>query len=95
MDIRQVQSFKITTSLDDLVRDFRRNPFANEAREAFIFECRNYRGEEKYKLCVLESTAQLSLQRALELQQKNPDLVCVQVEKLTTGTVFNYPIAQF
>jgi hypothetical protein len=91
MNINQVSSFRIQTSADDLVRIFCRNNFATSAKEEFVFVCQNRKGEEKYKFFILESTAELSLSNALKLQEKNSDLVRVEVTKLETGTSFNYP----
>lgn len=92
MNVNCVRRFTIQTSVDDLVRVFTRNTFEQNSREAFVFESHDRYGKQIHKFFILESTAQLSLRHALRMQESHPDLVSVEIEKLSTGISFNYPV---
>ena len=79
--INTLQSFRVCTSVDELVRDYRRNPFsvAGESDE-WLFEQRTRRGEIKHSFAIMRSTAELALRAALQTQKEKPELVRVELE---------------
>lgn len=94
MEISQLQAFRVFIHEDDRVSEMRRNPFSQCERDAFIFEQRGKTGEILHQCTVMESTAEISLRCALALFENKPELVSVEFDKLSTGTVFNYPVPQ-
>lgn len=92
MNIYLVRKFTVTTSVDEFVRVFTRNSFQESSRDAFVFERRDCKGNQINKFFVLESTAQLSLDHALKLQESQSGLVSVEIEKFSAGISFNYPV---
>jgi hypothetical protein len=83
MDIKQVSSFSIRVSSDNLIRHCFRDCFSNDPT-AFKFQQRTPCGEVVKEFSVLESTAELSLNHALNLQRQDKDLVHVEVEKFSS-----------
>lgn len=81
--ISTFQSFKVRTSANELIRDYRRNPFsvAGESDE-WLFEQRTCRGEIKHSFAIMRSTAELSLRAALQTQKEQPELVHIEFERL-------------
>ncbi len=53
---------------------------------------RDRQGNVLHSFSILESTAQIALQKALQLQHDRPDLIRVEIEKFRAGTSFNYPV---
>lgn len=82
MDIKKVQSFMIHVSSDDLIRYVFRDTFANDPT-AFRFQQRSRTGEILKEFQVLESTAQLSLDHALKLQNLDKDMISVEIERFS------------
>ena len=83
MDIKKVQAFVIHNRVDDSIRYVFRDPFANDPT-AFRFQQRSRTGEILKEFQVLESTAQLSLDHALKLQELQKDQISVEIEKFST-----------
>lgn len=94
MEISRLQAFRVFIHEDDRVSEIRRNPFSGDKGDAFIFEQRSRTGEILHQCTVMESTAEISLRCALALFENKPELVSVEFDKLSTGTVFNYPVPQ-
>lgn len=93
MNINQVQSFSVYRFGDGVTTRLIRNPFSqNGDSDAFIYERSDHKGRVLSRFTVMLSTAESSLRKALELRHFRPDLISVEVEKLSTGTAFNYPI---
>lgn len=84
MNINQLQSFKVRTSVDELIRDYRRNPFsvAGESDE-WLFEQRTRRGEIKHSFAIMRSTAELALRAALQTQREQQGLVSVELHRFS------------
>lgn len=82
MDIKKVQSFVVCVSSDDLIRYVFRDPFANDPT-AFRFQQRSRTGEILKEFQVLESTAELSLNHALKLQDLDKNMVSVEIERFS------------
>jgi hypothetical protein len=80
MDLSSVNSF--TAQTDKRVTEIRRDAFSVDGvRWRYIR--RDRQGNVLYSFSVLESTAQIALQKALQLQHDRPDLVRVKIEKLS------------
>lgn len=84
MNIAQVYSFRVEIHGQDKIVQLRRNYFAQHPMDqSFIYEQRNRKNDIINSFLVSESTAQLSLNHALELQQESNNLISVEVEKLS------------
>jgi hypothetical protein len=92
MQLSQLNSFTIRVECTDRITQVRRNLLSKNESDAFIYEMREPTGDVLRKFTVMESTAELSLLSALALMEKNPGLVTIEFERLTTGTAFNYPV---
>lgn len=84
MNIEQVYSFRVEIHGQDKIVHLRRNYFAQDPMsQAFVYEQRNRKNDIINSFFVSESTAQLSLDHALELQQESNNLISVEVEKFS------------
>lgn len=84
MNIAQVYSFRVEIHGQDKIVQLRRNYFAQDPMDqSFIYEQRNRKNDIINSFFVSESTAQLSLNHALELQQESNNLISVEVEKFS------------
>jgi hypothetical protein len=92
MNINQVHSFTISRKHDDILTRLRVNPFSTRGdSDAFIFERVTRRGDLLNRFDVMKTTAELALRSALKLHHSRPDLISVEITKLSTGTFFNHP----
>jgi hypothetical protein len=80
MDLSSVNSFTIQT--DKRVTEIRRDAFSANGTD-WRYICRDRQGKVLHSFSVLESTAQIALQKALQLQHDRPDLVRVEIKKLS------------
>jgi acetylglutamate synthase len=92
MQLSQLYSFTIRVCECDRITQVRRNSFSKNESDAFIYEVRELSGDVLRQFTIMDSTAELSLLSALALMEKNPGLVTIEFERLTTGTTFNYPV---
>jgi hypothetical protein len=93
MNINQVHSFTIYRFEDGIVTKISRNPFGNRGdSDAFRYQQVDRRGGVIRQFTIALCTAEASLRKALELRHSRPDLISVEITKLSTGTCFNYPI---
>jgi hypothetical protein len=89
MNISSVNSFTMQT--EKRVTEIRRDAFSANGTD-WRYVRRDRQGNILGSFSILESTAQIALQKALQLQHDRPDLVRVEIEKLRAGTSFNYPV---
>jgi hypothetical protein len=89
MNISSVNSFTVRTQ--DRATEIRRDAFSVNGTD-WRYIRRDRQGKVLHSFSILESTAEIALQKALQLQHDRPDLVHVEIEKLRTGTSFNYPV---
>lgn len=93
MNINQVSSFTIQRLQDGIVTRISRNTFSVKGdSDAFIYQQIDRRGESLRQFMISTPTAESSLRKAIELQVTRPDLISVEITKLSTGTCFNHPI---
>jgi hypothetical protein len=84
MNINQLQGFTVTTSSDELVREFKRNAFSSgHDHDAFVFEQKTRTGEVKHRFVIMKSSAELALRAALQTQQERPGLVSVELHRFS------------
>lgn len=89
MNISSVNGFTMQT--EKRVTEIRRDAFSVDSVH-WRYIRRDRQGKILNSFSILESTAQIALQKALQLQHDRPDLVRVEIEKLRAGTSFNYPV---
>jgi hypothetical protein len=89
MNISSVNSFTLQTQ--DRVTEIRRDAFSVNGTD-WRYIRRDRQGKILQYFSILELTAEIALQKALQLQHNRPDLVRVEVEKFRTSTSFNYPV---
>lgn len=93
MNINQVLSLTIHRFEDGIVTKISRNPFSNRGdSDAFRYQQVDCRDGVIRQFTIALCTAESSLRKAMELQAIRPDLISVEITKLSTGTCFNHPI---
>ena len=80
MNISSVNSFTVQT--EKRVTEIRRDAFSANGSD-WRYIRRGRQGKVIHSFSILESTAQIALQKALQLQHDRPDLVRVGIEKLS------------
>ena len=94
MNINRVHSFTIQRFEDGIITKICRNPFSNKGdSDAFLYQQVDRRGAVMRRFTIAVCTAESSLRKALELQLSRPDLISVEITKLSTGTCFNHLIS--
>jgi hypothetical protein len=77
--------------IENRVTEIRRDAFSANGTD-WRYVRRDRQGRILHSFSIFESTAEIALQKALQLQHDRPDLVHVEIEKLRAGTSFNYPV---
>ena len=80
MNISSVSSFTVQT--EKRVTETRRDAFSVDGLH-WRYIRRDRQGKILHSFSILESTAQIALQKALQLQHDRPDLVRVEVQKFS------------
>lgn len=80
MNISSVNGFTMQT--EKRVTEIRRDAFSVDGVH-WRYIRRDRQGKTLNSFSILESTAQIALQKALQLQHDRPDLVRVEIEKLS------------
>jgi hypothetical protein len=85
MNISSVNSFTVQTQ--DRATEIRRDAFSVNGTD-WRYIRRDCRGNVLHSFSILESTAEIALQKALQLQHDRPDLVRVEVQKFSCTREF-------